>query len=107
MLALVLALSLAAHPRCVEVVELSDLHGRLDALPRVAQAVEELRQRGPTLLLDGGDSMQGTLDSELNEGRAVVAAFGALGVDAAAIGNHDFDRGPEVLRSRIAEARYP
>ncbi|HZZ86064.1 MAG TPA: 5'-nucleotidase C-terminal domain-containing protein [Anaeromyxobacteraceae bacterium] len=107
MLALALALSLAAAPRCVEVVELSDLHGRLDALPRVARAVEELRRRGPTLLLDGGDSMQGTLDSELSQGRAVVAAFGALGVDAAAIGNHDFDRGPEVLRDRVAEAPYP
>ena len=107
MLAAVLALALAAAPRCVEVVELSDLHGRLDALPRVARAVEQVRQRGPTLVLDGGDSMQGTLDSELNEGRAVVRAYGALGVDAAAIGNHDFDRGPTVLRARIAEAAYP
>ncbi|BDG06908.1 bifunctional metallophosphatase/5'-nucleotidase [Anaeromyxobacter paludicola] len=107
MLALALAVALTAAPRCVEVVELSDLHGRLDALPRVARAVEALRGRGPVLLFDGGDSMQGTLDSELSEGRAVVEAFGALGVDAAAVGNHDFDRGPEVLRARIAEAPYP
>src|SRR4030095_12373829 len=40
------------------------------------------------------DMFQGTLESNLNEGAAVVAAYNALGYAAAAIGNHEFDYGP-------------
>jgi len=61
----------------------------------------------PTLRLDGGDQMQGTLISNLSYGRSTVAALNALGLDAAAIGNHDFDWSPDTLRARMREARYP
>jgi 2',3'-cyclic-nucleotide 2'-phosphodiesterase (5'-nucleotidase family) len=37
---------------------------------------------------------QGTLESNLSEGGAVVRAYNALGYDAATIGNHEFDFGP-------------
>ena len=37
---------------------------------------------------------QGTIESNLAEGRVVVDAYNALGYDAVAIGNHEFDFGP-------------
>jgi 5'-nucleotidase len=37
---------------------------------------------------------QGTLESNLSEGAAVVRAYNAFGYVAAAIGNHEFDYGP-------------
>ena len=52
------------------------------------------RDGGAVLLLDAGDMFQGTLESNLNEGAIVVAAYNALGYAAAAVGNHDFDFGP-------------
>ena len=52
------------------------------------------RDGGAVLLIDAGDMFQGTLESNLNEGASVVAAFGALGYVAAGIGNHEFDFGP-------------
>ncbi len=61
----------------------------------------------PVLRLDGGDQMQGTLQSNLVFGRSVVEAFNAAGLDAAVIGNHDLDWGQDTLRARMAEARYP
>ncbi|MCB9556690.1 MAG: 5'-nucleotidase C-terminal domain-containing protein [Deltaproteobacteria bacterium] len=92
---------------------INDLHGQLDPLelttsekpPRalavggaeaLAATITELRSRhrGPTLLLDGGDFMQGTLLSNTFEGRPVAEFFRLLKVDAAAIGNHEFDFGP-------------
>jgi 2',3'-cyclic-nucleotide 2'-phosphodiesterase (5'-nucleotidase family) len=56
--------------------------------------------------LDGGDEMQGTPVSNFNYGRPAIAALNALGIDAAAIGNHEFDWSVDTLRARMAEARY-
>ena len=103
-----LALALAAPgPRCVEIAAISDLHGRVAELPLVAARLAEIRARGPTLALDAGDSMQGTLEASLSQGEAVVAGYAALRLDAAAVGNHDFDYGAAVLRRRIAGSPYP
>ncbi len=46
------------------------------------------------VLLDAGDEFTGPLPSTMAEGAPVVEAYKILGVDAAAIGNHDFDFGP-------------
>lgn len=63
--------------------------------------------RCATLRVDGGDQMQGTLQSNLVYGRSTVDALSALGLDAAVVGNHDLDWGQDTLRARIADARYP
>jgi 5'-nucleotidase len=80
------------------------------------------RDGGAVLLIDAGDMWQGTLESNLKEGAPVVAAYNALGYDAAAIGNHEFDFGPEgpavvathtgddprgALKVRATEANFP
>jgi 2',3'-cyclic-nucleotide 2'-phosphodiesterase/3'-nucleotidase/5'-nucleotidase len=59
---------------------------------------------GPTLVLDGGDLMQGTPLSNLTEGRAAVEYFNLTGYGAAAVGNHEFDWGIPVLRERMHQA---
>src|SRR5439155_166260 len=59
-----------------------------------------------TIRLDAGDEMQGTPVSNFNFGRPAIAALNALGIDAAAIGNHEFDWTVDTLRARMAEAHY-
>jgi 5'-nucleotidase len=94
-------------------------------LPLLGGFLANLRAARPAdslVLLDGGDMFQGTLESNLNEGQAVVLAYNHLGYAAAAIGNHEFDFGPVgdratpsaagddprgALRARAAEARFP
>ncbi len=61
----------------------------------------------PTIVVDAGDLMQGTPISNLTDGRATVAVYDAAGYDAAAIGNHEFDWGAEMLQERMAQARFP
>jgi 2',3'-cyclic-nucleotide 2'-phosphodiesterase (5'-nucleotidase family) len=56
--------------------------------------------------LDAGDQMQGTLISNHTYGRSAVEAMNRLGIDAAAIGNHEFDWTIDTLRARMREARY-
>jgi 2',3'-cyclic-nucleotide 2'-phosphodiesterase (5'-nucleotidase family) len=59
-----------------------------------------------TLLVDGGDEMQGTPASNLAFGRPIVDLFNEIGYSAAALGNHEFDWGQDTLRARMRQARY-
>ena len=52
------------------------------------------RERRRAVLLDGGDMFQGTIESNLNGGRG-DPRLTTLGYAAAAVGNHEFDYGPE------------
>jgi 2',3'-cyclic-nucleotide 2'-phosphodiesterase (5'-nucleotidase family) len=59
------------------------------------------------LLLDAGDTFQGTPVGILTKGEAVIHALNMLGYDAMGIGNHEFDAGVENLY-RLAElADFP
>lgn len=62
----------------------------------VAAYVAKLREQNPegTIFLSGGDMWQGTLESNYFEGRPVVLLDNHMGMDAAAVGNHEFDYGP-------------
>ncbi|MBU6374550.1 MAG: 5'-nucleotidase C-terminal domain-containing protein [Bdellovibrionales bacterium] len=77
---------------------------------------------GPNFfILDAGDEFQGTLESNASEGKPIVEFFNRIGVSAAAVGNHEFDFGPEgdvpvgapgsdlrgALKARMKEAKYP
>ncbi len=84
----------------------NDVHGQLlpagdrGGLVAISAYVSALRAArnedgGAVLVIDAGDMWQGTLESNLVEGAAVVDAYNAIGFDAAAIGNHEFDFGPE------------
>ena len=111
----------------ISIVGTNDLHGALDRLPILAGYLANLRalraaDGGAVILVDAGDMFQGTLESNLNEGAAVIEAYNALGYTAAAVGNHEFDFGPPgpaatvqaadddprgALKARAAEARFP
>jgi 2',3'-cyclic-nucleotide 2'-phosphodiesterase (5'-nucleotidase family) len=83
----------------LSIVGTSDLHGQLAALPWLGGYLGNLRaarQRdgGAVVVVDAGDLLQGTLESNLAEGAPVIEAYNALGYAAAALGNHEFDFGP-------------
>lgn len=94
-------------PVSVTIVAMNDFHGALyekpskedpaiahGGLPWLAGAVDALRADDPDLLLlDGGDSFQGDWPVNATKGLGSVRAFDLLGVDVAAIGNHEFDYG--------------
>ena len=83
----------------ISIIATTDLHGHLETLPWLSGHIENVREarradHGGVLLVDSGDMWQGTLESNLSEGAAVVRAYNALGYHAAAIGSHEFDFGP-------------
>jgi len=116
----------------ITVMGSNDVHGELIArddrggmttFSGYVAAVRDARSGdGALLLVDAGDMWQGTLESNLNEGEAVLQAFNAMGYAATTIGNHDFDFGPAgpkfipededddpqgALRARASKANFP
>jgi 2',3'-cyclic-nucleotide 2'-phosphodiesterase (5'-nucleotidase family) len=59
------------------------------------------------LLLDAGDWFQGTPEGGLTKGAAPVDCFNAVGVDAAEIGNHEFDNGVPFLVELLKRPKFP
>ena len=68
---------------------------------------EGLTEDGPYLVLSGGDLWTGHALSTVWEGESITDVINAMGYDAAAIGNHDFDFGLDALRARADQAEFP
>jgi 2',3'-cyclic-nucleotide 2'-phosphodiesterase/3'-nucleotidase len=86
-------------------------------LTRIATLIARLRKRADLcLLLDNGDFLQGSpLGDAAALGRALgpggihpaIAAMNALHYDAAALGNHEFSHGLDLLLRALDQARFP
>jgi 2',3'-cyclic-nucleotide 2'-phosphodiesterase/3'-nucleotidase len=63
--------------------------------------------RDGVVLIDSGDMWTGPAVSTLLQGAPVMEAFNKIGYRAAAVGNHDFDFGIEILERRSKEAHFP
>jgi 2',3'-cyclic-nucleotide 2'-phosphodiesterase/3'-nucleotidase len=84
-------------------------------LARIATLIQQKRgQVAASILLDNGDFLQGApmgdvaaRDLTLRKAHPAIAAMNALGYDAVALGNHDFNFGLPRLRRIVAQARFP
>ena len=105
----------------VRVIETTDFHGAVLSTARdrrtgraiggtvnLAAHVEQLRAENPegTVLVDGGDTFQGTMLSNLQFGRPVIEQMNLLGYAAHAIGNHDYDWTADTLKARAMQMRF-
>ena len=95
----------------------SDTHGHIFPVNYAANCPEksgllnmavQIEKDGNTLVLDGGDSLQGTPltqyyleNQEQWPVHPVAAAFNAMGLDYFTLGNHDFNFGYEALRDYL------
>jgi 2',3'-cyclic-nucleotide 2'-phosphodiesterase (5'-nucleotidase family) len=121
------AAPLAAATRTLTILHTSDLHGHVnprdnperrefgEGLARVVTAVREARAAGgPILLLDSGDTIEGSPVQAMvltgaipDRGDPIVRAMNLAGYDAMAVGNHEFNFGLETLRRSERQARFP
>lgn len=110
--------ALADLPITVTILHTNDMHAHAD--PTVIRKVPYggyarqatlIRQTRATeknvLLLNAGDTFQGTLLFNVYEGLADLAFMNAVRYDAMAVGNHEFDKGPATLATFADNATFP
>jgi len=116
-----------APPRAhVVILSTTDMHGRVFpidyytnkydnvGIAKVATLVKEARKNDPDLLLlDSGDTIQGTPLEYFHNKRnntppdPMMLAMNALRYDAMAVGNHEYNFGWQVLDKARREAQFP
>ncbi|WP_134681669.1 bifunctional metallophosphatase/5'-nucleotidase [Paracoccus ravus] len=117
----------------LHILHINDFHSRIEAInkydatcdsetlaknecfggiARLATAIGDLRDRLKSegqnvIVLDAGDQYQGSLFYTTYKGRDTVEFMNAIGFDAMAVGNHEFDDGPTGLQILADGARFP
>jgi len=77
-------------------------------MARVVTAIEEAKARHDNwLLVDAGDQFQGTLFFQFYAGDVQAEMMNEAGYDAMAVGNHEFNNGPEGLVSFVEQVEFP
>lgn len=107
-------------PVRLTVLHTNDHHGRYwrrsdgsAGLAARKTVVDQVRREvaasgGHTLLLDGGDVNTGVPESDLQDAEPDFVGMSALGYDAMAVGNHEFDKPEAVQRvQRTSWSRFP
>jgi 2',3'-cyclic-nucleotide 2'-phosphodiesterase (5'-nucleotidase family) len=117
----------AEAPVTIKILATTDVHGwinsnvvrranryegglaELGAVWRGAEGVDPVAhaRRRDYLLLDSGDMWTGPPESTLAQGAPLIDAYNALGYDAAAVGNHEFDFTVPVLRQHALALGFP
>src|ERR1017187_839126 len=119
-LLLLLAPSLSAREVSITILHTCDLHGNVlptesyegktnvGGLARCATVIRQVRaQEKNVLLVDAGDTMQGTPVSFLSEGQVMVKCLNQLHYDSWTWGNHEFDWGLGKLAASAELAEVP
>jgi 2',3'-cyclic-nucleotide 2'-phosphodiesterase (5'-nucleotidase family) len=113
-------------PQRITVLFFNDLHGHLEpftvkqidrpvevgGIARIAHLVRQIRAENErngaaTIVLVAGDILQGTPMSTVFMGEPDVLALNEIGVNAMAVGNHEFDFGLDNLLALRKLARFP
>ncbi|MEM8541481.1 MAG: 5'-nucleotidase C-terminal domain-containing protein [Pseudomonadota bacterium] len=131
--ALALNTGIAAADYTLNILHINDLHSRIEPINRfdstcnaeddaegkcfggIARVKTKIDERRASLagtdqnviLLDAGDQFQGSLFYTTYKGDAAVEFMNQMGFDAMAVGNHEFDDGPEGLKNFLEKAEFP
>ena len=109
----------ADEPITLTILHTNDTHAHLESFEPFNQplqggvarrytAIQQVRaEGGNVILVDAGDAFQGTLFFNQWRGEEEAYFMNALGYQAMAAGNHEFDCGPATLASFIKKADFP
>jgi 5'-nucleotidase / UDP-sugar diphosphatase len=130
---LALSAGSASADYTLHVLHVNDLHSRIEAIngsdstcsaqeaeeakcfggvARLYTKINELRDAiradgGNVIVLDAGDQFQGSLMYTTYKGTAEAEFMNAIGFDVMAVGNHEFDDGPEKLAEFTDLIEFP
>lgn len=108
------------HTKHITILHTNDVHSHIDAfgadhsrypnrggVARRMAFINQVRSENPnTLVLDAGDSFQGTPYFNYYGGELEFKLMSKMGYNASTIGNHEFDNGIENIAAQLAHADF-
>ena len=100
----------------ITIAHTNDVHGHIQenskdkefGYAKIATLVKEWREENKNfLLMDAGDTFQGTIYTNQFKGESILPILNSLGYGAMAAGNHEFDFGYEQLLKLRDQLKYP
>ncbi|MDR3339920.1 MAG: metallophosphatase [Candidatus Symbiothrix sp.] len=121
LLFLVFPLLLAAQSKSLVILHLNDTHSRIEPFPgndsrnpdkggvvRQNAYIEQVRSESENVLLfHSGDFVQGTPYFNMFKGEVEMAVANYMKIDAACLGNHEFDNGLAFMANMLRMAKFP
>ncbi|WP_236638579.1 bifunctional metallophosphatase/5'-nucleotidase [Mangrovicoccus ximenensis] len=125
------AATAASADTTIHILHINDLHSRIEpvnkynstcspeedaagecfgGVARVKAKIDELRAEldgEKVLVLDAGDQFQGSMMYTAYKGEVEAAFMEMIGFDAMAVGNHEFDDGPDNLSKFLGMVDFP
>ena len=111
-----------AQERKLTILYSNDLHAHLEpqivpwvdpkrpigGFANIATLVKREKAANPnTVYFDAGDFFTGPYISSLTKGEAIIDVMNYLGLDAACVGNHEFDHGWQNALTQFERAKFP
>lgn len=92
------------------VYSFNDFHGAVKeysssshaGLARFGTYLKNVSKESNTIIIDSGDTFQGSIESNYNRGQLITDVFNSAHVDVHTLGNHDFDWGEDVIEANKA-----
>ncbi|WP_017470928.1 5'-nucleotidase C-terminal domain-containing protein [Amphibacillus jilinensis] len=92
----------------LKVLHTNDIHARINDFGKMAAYIKAEREvASHSLYLDAGDIFSGNPVVDLQYGLPIVDLLNQIGLQAMAIGNHEFDYGQEETVKRIEQSNFP
>ncbi len=102
----------------VTLLHTNDFHGRLETdyksrggsayMAAIINDIRDAAGEENVALLDAGDVyFAAPAISQLLMGESTIDIYNMMGYDLAAFGNHEFDKGQEILAERVAQSDFP
>ncbi|MCE7791748.1 5'-nucleotidase C-terminal domain-containing protein [Salipaludibacillus sp. CUR1] len=95
------------YPFVLDIFHTNDIHSKIDNFGKISAFIDEKGSEADNyMFLDAGDIFSGNAVVDLQDGEPIVALLNEMGLDAMAIGNHEFDYGQEAFAAREAESDF-
>ncbi|MCK5845576.1 MAG: metallophosphoesterase, partial [Victivallales bacterium] len=98
-------------PKKLVIIQTTDIHSHFGGSPNwialaanIAEARRKAGGRNKTLLVDTGDTLQGTIFGSISQGEMGLLMLNASHYDAWVLGNHDYDFGTARLAELVSRA---
>ena len=108
LLFMLLIAACSPNKESIYIITTNDMHATIDAFPKLATIVKAYEERGTVLLVDSGDRVSGNayVDDAKEAGVPIIELMNAVGYDVVTLGNHEFDKGHEVLNTMVERSEF-